>query len=1774
MPLHPILALDHVIAEYRDYLRTEFRAKDPELKAELERELDQPLFLAQEPFYQAHRPFKNGKKWSELPLDPKLARVMVNRSRKHGSISAEFSFLHQSESIESLLSETPSPLVVTTGTGSGKTECFLLPVIQNAIEDATRYKKDGLTAILVYPMNALANDQLGRIEEYLHDSGFGGTVTVAKYDRGTNQAEREELRKKPPHILLTNYMMLEYLLVRPADRDGVFANHRCKFLVLDEVHTYRGTLGANIAFLIRRVKSHLENASQDWHENVGEEEKAARYPKLVPIGTSATIKSMAEEGRTREEIAGLRDDAVQTFFAPLVGVEKDSIHVLGEEIQDSPIPPEARYPATIQSLHLHEEEIGDEEKVRMALCLLAGEPESTPLNKAAQRCRLLWDLNHWLIHAPLSVSEIVGRVMTEVPERNDADRENVRKEVESALVIGAALPEETPGALRLRVHRFIRGDWRFHRSLNPQDGKLYPMGEEQDEAGYPTAPLYLCRNCGADYLRFTGDPDNGPLRPSAVHDEDVQEWMLYEHERFEGVEEDIEDLEDEEEPTPPRPRGRHQPKQVKGKPILKGSFDPKSLMFSPVEGDYPMKVTLVPARTRCLCCGGTAGSRNVLSPVALGTSAAVKVLSEGMVEALDTAHKEDHDKDRKERLLIFSDSRQDAAHQARFISFASRYDRMRRRVYEILETNGPLPIQRIVELLGDRAVRENDNPHVPDNTKWIPEENLRKIQAWEEVPLLDDIATTAGYRATIINVGLIGIRYHRLDEYVEKMGGPLAGQLGVQIKQLEYICRCILDEIRVRSCLSRELLKYNPFNSAYPLHFKLADWERRIKQPQAFAADSSGNPLAFIESNEVPFGIKVQNAWRKPKRGGKGPGPQRILEHLLSEFRGEVPTPETMVEILSFLKDGSFLVATELHGARETGKFLQVNADSIQLRLCTEANRFRCNVCSEVMPFSSLDLPCPKCHGSLKRWTDLEVNESRTVTRIKSKQVIPLIAGEHTAQIPHDIRLDLEERFKEGAGESKVNVLACSPTLEMGIDVGGLDAVVLRNVPPRPDNYAQRGGRAGRRSRVGLVLGYARSTPHDQYFYDKPAEMISGEVPAPASSLSNRDVLLRHIQAIAFGAADPGLAGKMVEYINPKGELKEESIEGLIQSVMAQTGYALDTAMKAFSEKLLSDAGYSREDLYAQLQGLPDRIRHVFETTARQIIELRHSIDYFWEVLQRHRDSSHAAKLVSHLLGILWEDDRYKSEADDRSAGYPLRRFAEFGILPGYEFPTEPATLRLLNEDHEDDPLSVNRHFGIGQFQPEATVYARRKRWKVIGLDVASPWNPQTADPTRVYHVCGKCDLRFDGSHPRCPRCQDDSPSKPLPAYDFGGFIARIDENPILDEEDRYATRNRVAIHPQWDGVTVGRWVTEAGWTLRLCRHEEVFWLNEGAEPTPKDFQEGIPRLHQSAMGYCICPSCGRILNNVTTDGTKPTGRKQVRSKTDSRDPYGHGHNCSQAGTPPKPLAIATCQKAETLRLLLPVSSSTTRNQVEPLGLSLGFSLLIGFKHLHMLDGGEIDFVLEGPWKARIGEKEIGLISISFIDGSLGGTGYLQRAATDLHLIARKAIEHLEHPNCETACYRCLKSYNNQRYHEILSWPLAFPHLEALASQQPVSRPLSAGDIDDPGPWLEAYEAGVGSPLELKFLKLFEEHGLVVQKQVPISLTEGAPPITVADFAIPERRLAIYIDGANYHVGGNVRRDRFIRKTLAEATLPWKVLEFGHQHLQEGAEMIERVYGN
>ena len=1763
--LHPIRALDHVIASYRDYLTTEFRARDPGLRRALAEALEREGFLAQHPFFSAHQPFKMGQEWADLPLDAKLAAAL----RKRGGGNP--AYLHQSDTIKHLLNDESGPLVISTGTGSGKTEAFLAPALQAALDDAVQTNgKPGLVAIILYPMNALANDQDDRIKWYLQESGWGGAIRVSQYNRGTSNAERVELRRNPPHILLTNYQMLEYLLVRPADRDDLFLNHRLRFMVLDEVHTYGGTLGAHVALLIRRLQAHLRQANPS--------QPAPRF-----VGASATIATDAE-GDAGEDAAEQRDLAIQSFFGKLAGIEPETIRVVSEALADINIPPDAQYAPAPYAPHPDTLNLDNPAVLRKSLANLAGVAEDTPLLEAARRCRLLWDLNYWLSIGARSFPELVNLAQEGNPGRAEWDRDIVQREVELALRIGAALASieqgeqgsKISGALRLRAHRFVRGGWAFHRCLNPECGALYPRGESHCvQCGTATAPLYLCRNCGADFWRMQGGEEGfGELRPfpegADNADDESEEWVLFQRQTWKDTGLDDEDA-DPDALEIGEGGSLYEVQDGKRRQVIEesGYWDPKSLTFSGAEGTG-QAASLYNSRRKCPNCGGTQGRRLIISKVSLGTSAAVKVLTEGLVEAIPGDKPDDAAEQGKKRILIFADSRQDAAHQARFIEYAARYDRMRSRVTLILQNEGPQSIEATVERMGAMGREKGDNPHLYKGFRGfqIPKgkEDRARYYAWEEAPLLDHLAVNTNYRATLENLGLLALDYEGLADFVAGYAAELSPALGIADPQdFGYVLGQILDSLRRTGAFSRPLLQYHPRGNNKKQMLEGARWERRISHPVGLPIAENDAPALRFE-DDPPAGVKLRNLWSFK---GRKTNVQVLLHHFSRRLNGSEASADGFLELLYALADEQFIKIVELYGY--TGRPVrayQINAAQVALSFDTEATRFRCDTCSRVahLPLwaQGNTKPCPHCNeGNLIVFKDKTVRKSRFAEMALNPDSIPLKAEEHTAQVPGSRRKEIEADFK--STEKALNVLACSPTLELGIHIGGLEAVALRNVPPRPDNYAQRGGRAGRDERVGLVVGYTRNTPHDQYFFQHPAEMIAGAVPTPAFSLGNRDAIARHVHAIAFGLAQPGVAGRMQAYISFKGDVREDALAELLAGLQEVKNAALAIALDAFAGQTLSEAGYSRDDLATLLDNLPALVEDAVQRTARQVASLHTTVESWSAKGGKDWYARRAGKMINHLLGI--PDSSQKEGQGDVGPAYPLRRLAEAGILPGYEFPVEPATLRLLGDRDEWSTLSTARASGLRQFQPNAPVYARGKRWKVFGVDKSSPWNPQDEEPTLYYQRCGRCELMFDPQQsPLCPRCNHAEPGFTRAGVHYAGFIARPDDSPVSDEEDRIYSRNYVEIHPGWDTGAAqniaGRWRLPDDWRLEWRRGEQVIWLNEG----PPD-KEGFK------AGYRLCPECGWLTNPPPKKRGKGKGRK-APAKSTRQDPYGHAQTCSRRGEEVSGLALYAEAKVETLRLLFPwfgdPANPDDRAGLDRWGLTLGYALLAGAERHFALSDRDLTMLWEGVRQQEFEGLKYWQGVITFIDPNIGGSGYLEKMAQEIERVAVAALHHLDHDDCETACYRCLKTYVNQRYHHLLNWPLVIGTLTGL-SQAPVKRlSLSKADIADPRPWLEAAKAGVGSPLEHRWLQILADAGLEPVKQHPIS-DKSERVFTIADFAFPERRVAIYVDGLAYHLGDRQRRDKAIEEGLRQQDPPWRTIRLTAKDLARQKEVVAQL---
>ncbi len=300
--------------------------------------------------------------------------------------------------------------------------------------------------------------------------------------------------------------------------------------------------------------------------------------------------------------------------------------------------------------------------------------------------------------------------------------------------------------------------------------------------------------------------------------------------------------------------------------------------------------------------------------------------------------------------------------------------------------------------------------------------------AWEEAPLLDEIAITSGYRATVLNLGLVGVRYQHLEAYVAERGGVIKAALDLEDADLVLLCRCVLDEMRRRGALSRPMLQYHPASASSPEAFGApADWERQIKAPMGYACDGEGKPLPALDRSEIPYGLSVQGFWRKPKAGGKGPALERKFKTLLGRLGSTVePTVDLLMDLIHFLMGGpNLIVPAKLHGIRQAHELLQVNADAVLLELLKPADRSRCSICNVRMPWVSEGMPCPACAGKFKPWPDAEVQQSRYVRRLVEGQLITLVAGEHTAQVASERREEMEADFKAPLSRSPLNVLSC-----------------------------------------------------------------------------------------------------------------------------------------------------------------------------------------------------------------------------------------------------------------------------------------------------------------------------------------------------------------------------------------------------------------------------------------------------------------------------------------------------------------------------------------------------------------------------------------------------------------------------------------------------------------------------------------------------------------------------------------------------------------------------
>lgn len=1632
-PYAPVKVALELAEEYRRLLQTVFRPARQELQEAFKASLHEAGFLVQDiylqvlPAYEREGPIKE--------LSPEARRLF-------GDI-AERPYRHQAAATRRILQD--QPVILATGTGSGKTEAFLMPIVDGCLR---RKGQKGVKALLLYPMNALINNQRDRLRRLLQGTGISfGRYTGETELEGPRPPDipaeerytRLEFWQDPPDILLTNYQMLDYMLLRD-DGERIFRRHQVRFIVLDEVHTYHGKLGTDIAFLLRRLLAFLQKMNPE-------------VPKPVFVGTSATLQSGTGEDP---------QEAIAAFFTRLTGqMTGPEAVILDAPLMPPPKPPGLTLPALpdIDDRDLIEWDPQDEDRVRRLAARLVGADGRQQSSRSASsfyaQTPLAYRLLEWL-QRPLALGELVRRW---AQERRGEPDERVKREVVAALLVGSALPDDDPLKLRLRVHRLLRGLLPFWRCLHPDCSRLLRHGEREcPDCGAKALPLFLCRTCGRDFYAAYESPDEaGRLSPWVQSRSSDQTVFLYE---FPSAEPAV-DVEEEAGEEP----------EIEGIQETLGSIlrlCPRCL--AKVQGEAcpsgcgePLREFMVYRRRGTICpvCRSRYGRFDVLTPVSMGVSRALKEVARTLIQRLPEAQR---------KVLIFCDSRQDAAHQAWFTNQTEKRLWIRRAIYDRLKDE---TVPHDWEWLKDRVLEwlvEKGQIEGP-RTRDARERARKRIDGG----LLTEFAIQPNVRQSLERLGLVRVRYAGLEEVLQgEAFEDLCRAHGLRPDGLHRVIPHLLDLLRTRGALAHPVIQQvigpgSAIAAEYDLYLGGGWWF-----PQA---------LARPGQRVLPQSQQRQGGYRLLS-------PDTAMA-LWRRFLNQRATDELLQDVLERLEQGGYLVWT---GIGSGGQGYQVVLDVVEFEVAR--NWVRCDTCGRVVANEPEDTPCPRvgyqqaCQGTLRRWDGPWAEQNVWALQVAHPDLPPMAVGEHTAAVPDEDRQRLERDFQ--AVPPRVNAIACTPTLELGIDIGDLEAVALRNIPPHPAHYAQRAGRTGRQTRMGVVIGFSRARPHDGYYFDHPDEIIAGAIYPPRFYADNRIALACHARALVLEEARLQIPANLEPYISEEGQLNTAEVEALIRQVRD----ALDTGKRRALEVFCDLPWVNEEWLNEELSDFPEKIREALTLRARAIEKAVEQMRYYANKVRQTPQDSQLERGYRELANRL---------RTDRDYAYLPRVLAEAGLIPGYAFPPRPGSLHL---GFDPQPIFTSRLQAQREYAPGQVVYARGRRWEVRGIALDRPGGlTERGIPQFEFTLCPSCGLANARDRNQCVRCHAELSEGTKVAWDAGAFRAETKTGEPEAEEERSFRSYAVEAHPQRDAEAIVYRLGEEA-VLELRRQESIWWLNRGRQEFYPDGR--LKEVHP----FWLCSKCGEMVEPPANAPTRAQGQRARRRQ------WRHSQTCDGV---PQEVALGHPMRADTLRVIVPGLKALGRSGVQWAWSLIG-AVIHGAMRAFCLDEED----LEGYVFTQLTADGESVLEMFWVDPVVGGSGVLQDLAERFPYVARFALQHLEGHDCADSCYRCLRTYGNQRVHHLLNWRLIVPWLKAAAETTVEKTDTVPPPMEGPE-WEAARREGCGSPAELRLLQALRAAGLPEpEKQYRVDDDRGRL-VTVADLAYPDRCVLVYVDGLAFH---------------------------------------------
>jgi ATP-dependent helicase YprA (DUF1998 family) len=1704
----------HLIEQYRSFIMSSYRLADPKLREQFEGHVNRAEVLVKGPYVTLSRDFAQGNGLTQV-LATGCGHLAL--ARLHWPFGDFSLFAHQEAALRAV--EGGRNIVVKTGTGSGKTEAFLLPVLSGVL----RMKEQGIPgtkAILLYPMNALANDQLMRMRDLIRDSGTGLTFALYTGDSetvartigepvvGNELTRRDDIRRNPPDIILTNYKQLEFLLVRKTDR--ALFTRALRHLVLDEIHSYRGALATELACLIRRLKARCDLKVQE----------------LRCIGTSATVS---------QDAGG--DEALARFASDLFGERFEAGDIIGETYVEVPSPRDPYMPPLAEltdaelTFFTHEDEAS---LVKLAERLCGRKVPA--LGSTQEKLKVMLGGNRFLqalraaTELPRTFTEIADDLRAHLPDLEQISAELLQRLVEAYLLVGSFGSDDEPPVLRPKLHTFFHGVYDVGLCMNPDCRKLVADGSDScPDCGSAVRPAVLCRTCGQDFVkvRFNPDhPENAVANDDFLSDDDT----AFITPKLVGEREESEEQENGGEEEPPAPKGRGRRLTAARQRLVQNWIDHASgRVFEqrPTEArseNLSQQYVLRGRGTTCPVCNSRYTRGDVLTLLRTGVASSVSVLG---------THHLDRVPEDERKLLIFADNRQDAAHQAGYMGDRHRQFALRHVIESTVRDAGSAGIalqdlpNRVLEVFQRMGLAKR-NLTRDEQAYW------RKTLEYE---VAGEFCRATHQRIALENLALVEVQYEFLDKLLEDPRFvECCKRAGITLEHGGILVRAILDFMRRRRAVSFDF--YQSF-----LDPKRTPWSWLTTEPYNLSVAEHERGAVFfmfdrpeaVRSRAVS-GVKFDALMKDSERGAPG-GIARLVYNKagLGELVGEQWTRrifELMLEkeILELPERLSEAVR------RHTGSRQALQVAKRVVRLVAGKQGWRCQKCAIWRPYrGDACYASTSCSGQLSDLLPSDADSGNYYVNLyTSDRPRRLKSQEHTAQIDQETRAKREQDFKEG----RLEALVCSPTLELGVDIGSLYSVLLRNAPPGPANYVQRAGRAGRRLRIGFVSTFCGVGPHDRHCFEDPSWLVRGEFRPPIVRLTNDKILARHVRSFALEELNQDfswLMGDLLEDIQNPAMLKKDSYMPLVEGLRARRAEISEKASAVFG----NDQGVT-----GTVEKLPGDIEATIDVWHRQVVRLHKEFQYFARIVPT-RESEQKRKARLRAYGEL---------TTDREKAFALTYLAEIGLLPSYQFPTDTFS---LDPGVSDTPnLRRPAWIALFEFAPGNMVYANGHKLKSIRAffegGPRSGSGERGADQSgRVepFCFCDHCGFATRETVNTCPSCGSEMRSQADVAL-IDSFEA--EENTQItsaeDSRQRLNFQRREHLLDDYEGeINVYPYEFVA---LEFRPKASLLVTNWGRQI----------RWGGQGEKFELCPDCGRH---------RPHGLAERAVQRWDED---HHRICNGN---PRPYILGYSFSADVLVFPVPARLAPSGDEeAKAFCRTLGKALVVGAQEVLEIEADEIAYFAHkdgaGGW------------TLAFYETAPGGAGYLEQLASDLSKWAKAAHERLYGHECDRACYRCLKSARNQFDHALLNKELVRDMLFQLGAAQRAGE-VKKGRTGDGRQlsveWLERETVTPtpvptsGTPIEKRLLKAIIENGRLPSpvEQHEIRSSSGEL-LTIPDFAYLDRKIAIYCDGFAYH--GNVDTlSSDARKRNTVQSMGWAVLTFwGRQILRDAAACERQVW--